>query len=138
MNGKHVNSMRDMTRTSKVCTTQIACIDSLDSLKIVMLLVFTLTVLPNEFLELLRTSDLKIIRVYVSSDISKIGRDFRCDNFTNNLKHVTNLGRFARKLHVFSNCIALLKTLVKVVLNENMNKNDSIRLSKWSLGSFSV
>ena len=91
-----------------------------------MFLVFNLNDLPNEFLELLRTSDLKIVGVSVSGDISKIGRDSRCDNFTKNLKHVNNLGRFVRKLNVVSNGFVKLKTLAKVFLSEFLNLNDTL------------
>ena len=65
--------------------------------------------MPNEFLELLRTSDLNIAGLHVGSNISKIGRDLRCDNIANSLKHATNLGSFARKLKVTSNIFVKLK-----------------------------
>ena len=76
--------------------------------------------------------------MHVGGDIAKIGRDFRCDNITNNLKFVTNLGRFARKRNVVSNGVARLKTLVKVILSKNLNKNDRVILSKWSSPSLAV
>ena len=86
------NSMGNTTGTSKVHTMQIACINSLDGLKCVIRIVLNLTAFPNEFIELLRTSNLKIVGVSFGGDIDKIGRDFRCDNITKNLKHVCNLG----------------------------------------------
>ena len=105
----HRNSIGDTTGTSKACTIQIAPIDSLDSLKCIMLLVFNATTLPNEFLELLETSDLKIVRVSVSGDISKTCRDFRYENVTKNLKKFINLGNFAGKRNVMSNGVVNLK-----------------------------
>ena len=72
----------------------------------------------------------------VGSDICKIGRDFRCEDVTKNLKYVTNLGSFVRKLNVFSNGVLYFKTIVKFVLSENLSKNDSVRLCKWSSPSF--
>ena len=76
---------------------KIACINSLDSLKCVMFRVFNLTALSNEFLDLLRTYDLNIIRSSVGRNIVKIGRGFKCDNATKNLKYITKLGRFTIK-----------------------------------------
>ena len=73
--------------------------------------VFNLTALPNEFLQLLRTYDLKMFRVSFRGDISKIGRWFRCDSSTKKLKHATNLGIFVRKRNVTYNGIVKLKTL---------------------------
>ena len=74
-----------------------------------MLIVFNLTEFPNEFLELIRKSHLNIFGVSIGGEISKIGRDFRYGNVTKNLKRVTNIGSFARKRKVVSNCVVKLK-----------------------------
>ena len=73
---------------------------------------FKLTVLPNDFLELIKKSDMKIVGVLVSGDIAKIGRCFRCEHVTKSLKHVTNLGSFEKKRNVVSNGVVKLKTIV--------------------------
>ena len=74
----------------------------------------------------------------VGGDIDKIGRDFRCKNVTNNLKFVTNLGSFTRKRNVVSNGVVKLKTLVKVILSNNLNKNDSFRVNTYTSPSLAV
>ena len=70
---------------------------------------FNLTALPNDFLELLRWSDLKISGVSVGGEIVKIGRDFKYDHTTKNLKYTENLGSFERKRKAASNGVANLK-----------------------------
>ena len=65
----------------------------------------------------------------MGSDLAKIGRDFRCNNVMKTLKNVTNLGSFARKRNVVPSGVVKLKTLVNVVLKENLHKVDKIRLS---------
>ena len=87
-----------------------------------MILVFKLTALRNEFLELLKTSDMNIVGAYFGSHIAKIGREFICEHVTNNLKHSTNLGSFEIKRKMFSNGVVKSKTLVQVVLSKNLRK----------------
>ena len=48
------------------------------------------------------------------------------------LMDITNLSSFARKRNTVSSGAVKPKTLVKVVLKENLQKDDNIRLSNWS------
>ena len=90
-----------------------------------------LALLPNQFLELLKVEHLEIAGVSIGGDLAKIGRDFRHNNATKTLKDVTNLGSFTQKRNFMPSSIVKLKTLVFIVLKEDLNKNDNIRLPNW-------
>ena len=91
------NSTGDITDISKSCTMQIGYVNSFNQLKCVLFQAFNFSILPKEFLELLKITNLKIVGVLVGGGITKIDRDFRCYYVTKNLKHATNLGSYARK-----------------------------------------
>ena len=84
--GIYRNAVGDITGTSKACTAQIAYVNSFNKLKYVLFQVFNFTALPQEFLELLKLSNLKIVGVSVGGDVARIGRDFRCNDVTKSLK----------------------------------------------------
>ena len=48
----------------------------------------------------------------MGGDIVKIGRNFRYNYVNKNLKHVTNLGSYARKINIVANGTVKNKTLV--------------------------
>ena len=53
--------------------------------------------MPNQFLELLKLENLKIVGVSVGGNLAKIGRDFRCNNIMKTLKNVSNLSNLLGK-----------------------------------------
>ena len=62
-------------------------------------------------------------------DLAKIKRDFKCNDIMKTLKNVTNLGSFTKKRNIDLSGIVKLKILVKVVLKEDLCKDDYVRLS---------
>ena len=103
------NSTGDITDISKSCTMQIGYVNSFNQLKCVLFQEFYFSTLPKEFLELLKITNLKIFGVSVGGDIARIGWDFRCNDVTKNLKHVTNLGVYARRRNIIANGTVKLK-----------------------------
>ena len=106
--------------------------NSFNQLKSVLFQVFNFSTLPQEFLKLLKITNLKIVEVLVGGDIAKIGRDFRCNDFAKTLKYVTNIVSYVIKRNIISNGTLKLKTLVEIILHESLSKYDNIKISSWS------
>ena len=103
--------------------------DNFSNMKCALFQVRNLTSLPYQFLELLKLENPKIIEISIGSDLAKIGRDFRCNDIVKTLKNITNLDSFARKRNAVSSGVVKLKTLVKIVLEEDLQKDNNIGLS---------
>ena len=126
------NASGDITGTSKVCTVQIVHRNEEGKCKCFILRIFNCTVLPTQFLELLRDETMIFVGVGVGGDLAKIGIEFHCAEVTKHMKNVINLGKFARKRNVVKNGVISLEKLVKIVLYESISKDTLVRCSKWS------
>jgi len=89
--------------------------------------------LPRNLVALFEDSTVIFLGAYVGGDFAKIGRDLKCQPIIKNIAHIVNLGSYARKRDVVQNGTVTLDELVKIVLCETLEKNPTVRLSKWSV-----
>ena len=94
------------------------------------LCIFNCTVLPTQFLELLRDETMIFVGVGVGGDLAKIGREFHCAEVAKHMKNAINLGKVARKRNVAKNGVISLENLMKIVLNDSTSKDTLVRYSK--------
>ena len=66
------------------------------------------------------------VGIGVGEDLSKIGSNYYCLAVIKNIKHVINLGQFARRWDVIKNGIISLEQIASEVLNEKFNKNSLV------------
>ena len=99
--------MGDVTRASKSCAVQISYENAFVHLKCTLFKVHHFQLLAAQFSDLIQIENIKIVWVSVSGHLSKIWRDFKCDDVVKTLKHTINLGSFVYKRNTASSGVTI-------------------------------
>jgi hypothetical protein len=126
------NSHGMVQGSKKVALIRIGYCDREGNIQALLLQVHRHSKLPDRFISFLEAPGVTFVGIGVGGDLAKIGRDFGCAATIGLIENVINLGGFARKRDVIQNGTIGLAELVKVTLEELMNKAPEVRLSKWS------
>jgi len=94
--------------------------------------------LPDRLLAFLRNTDYTMIGVNVKNDLTLVGTDFGGDKDFASSVNFINLGMYARQRDIVQNATIGLRDLTKVVLDEDMDKDEDIRCSKWSARDLAI
>ena len=87
--------------------------------------------LPISLLALFRDSTVTFVGVRVKVDIDHIAADFRCPDLAVRMKY-TELAAMAKDRGVVNDARTGLAKLVLILLHENMDKDNTVRSSKWA------
>lgn len=86
--------------------------------------------LPAALKSFLMNDKLKFCGVWVGGDIKELESKFQCALTPD--ANIISLGKMARERGTTESGTIGMDALVRLVLKERMNKDDSVRLSKWS------
>jgi hypothetical protein len=95
--------------------------------------------LPTGFSALLNDPDITIVGVGLTTDLEKLGKDFKCKEMTSlAITRCQNLGMYARERDVVQDGTVGMETLIQIVLKEKIDKSKRVRCSKWSRKDLSI
>lgn len=139
------------TNVSSGCVTDSGSIDTIQlayvfeddceqvqtqHIKCYILQVSRLRTLPTAVVELLLDKDITFVGVQIGGDISKIAKDFKLNELKEKCNSI-NLGKYCRERNLIENGRFGLSQIAKSILQRTLEKDDSIRMSDWSLQTLS-
>ena len=115
------NSSGMVTGSKKIGIIQFGYLGSEGIVKALILQVHRYNKLQKRLIAIFEDERLTYVGVSVGGDINKIGNHFKVQDVTRKIKRI-NLGIYARKRGLIKNGIIGLDALVKICLNENLEK----------------